>query len=84
MSQRYHTLLADIDNQRLWKPRLQLIRQGMDIENEFIKVLVEDDTFGLTNYVDHLCLIHKRIQTELERDKHENYMASTSYWAHRY
>ncbi|KAI8339059.1 hypothetical protein BC941DRAFT_350091 [Chlamydoabsidia padenii] len=84
ISQRYHDLLDGIENQRLWKPRLQLIRQGMDIENEFIKVLVEDDTFGLTNYVDHLCLIHKRIQTELERDKHENYMASTSYWAHRY
>jgi hypothetical protein len=28
-------------------------------------MLTEDKTHGLPSYVDHLCLVHKAIQTEL-------------------
>ncbi|CAO0790622.1 unnamed protein product [Mucor circinelloides] len=65
-------------------PRLQVIRHGMDLEVELSKVLVEDETFNQMSYVDYLCMIHKHIQTELEREKQDSVISSASYWAHRY
>ncbi|KAK4521396.1 Translation factor guf1 mitochondrial [Mucor velutinosus] len=65
-------------------PRLQVIRHGMDLEVELSKVLVEDETFNQMSYVDYLCMIHKQIQTELEREKQDTVISSASYWAHRY
>ncbi|CEP19247.1 hypothetical protein [Parasitella parasitica] len=65
-------------------PQLQVIRHGLDLEVELSKVLVEDETFGQMSYVDYLCMIHKQIQTELEREKQDSVISSASYWAHRY
>ncbi|KAI9308966.1 Sec23/Sec24 trunk domain-containing protein [Cunninghamella echinulata] len=84
ISARYNQLVDSLDNNRSSGAKLTIIRQGLDIENEFVKLLVEDETFNQMCYVDYLCLIHKRIQSELEREKHENFVSSTNYWAYRY
>ncbi|KAI8074501.1 Sec23/Sec24 trunk domain-containing protein [Gongronella butleri] len=83
-SERYQQLVAALDVRRPWQPQCAVIRQGIDLENEFIRVLGEDDTFGESNYVDYLCMIHKRIQAELEREKQDSFVTSASYWAYRY
>ncbi|KAI8368227.1 Sec23/Sec24 trunk domain-containing protein [Radiomyces spectabilis] len=38
---------------------------ALDDERPFTKELVEDEHFGLMSYVDYLCLVHKRIQSEV-------------------
>ncbi|GAA5809090.1 hypothetical protein MFLAVUS_002493 [Mucor flavus] len=65
-------------------PLLHVIRHGLDLEVELSKVLVEDETFNQMSYVDYLCMIHKQIQLELEREKHDVVISAASYWAYRY
>ncbi|OAD76143.1 hypothetical protein PHYBLDRAFT_123428 [Phycomyces blakesleeanus NRRL 1555(-)] len=66
------------------KARLYIIRQGLDSEQEFVKTMVEDETYGQMSYVDYLCLIHRQVLSELEKDKQEAIVSSASYWAYRY
>ncbi|KAI9496142.1 hypothetical protein BDB00DRAFT_810662 [Zychaea mexicana] len=79
MSRRLHQLLAG----HPMNP-VKIVRQGLDNVYEFGSSLVEDDTFNQMSYVDYLCMIHKQIQNEIERDKHDQLVSSASYWAYRY
>ncbi|KAI7863803.1 uncharacterized protein EV154DRAFT_534543 [Mucor mucedo] len=65
-------------------PQLNVIRHGLDLEVELSKVLVEDEIYNQSSYVDYLCMIHKQIQTELEREKNDVVLSAASYWAYRY
>lgn len=50
-------------------PQFNVIRHGLDLEIELSKVLIEDESFNQTSYVDYLCMIHKQIQTEVKKKK---------------
>lgn len=50
-------------------PQLNVIRHGLDLEVELSKVLVEDEIYNQSSYVDYLCMIHKQIQTEVSKHK---------------
>ncbi|KAI7857087.1 Sec23/Sec24 trunk domain-containing protein [Circinella umbellata] len=85
LSKRFHRLLSSKDNINInnYNP-LKLIRQGLDNAFEFNNALMEDETFNQMSYVDYLCMIHKQIQNEMERDKHDQMVSTASYWAYRY
>ncbi|KAG0169868.1 COPII coat Sec23p-Sfb3p heterodimer component [Apophysomyces sp. BC1021] len=65
-------------------PTITVVRQSLDPENELAQTLVEDETYGQMTYVDYLCLVHKQIQNNLEKEKRDTLMASASIWAQRY
>ncbi|KAI9263361.1 hypothetical protein BDA99DRAFT_65660 [Phascolomyces articulosus] len=82
MSQKLHQVLST-NSQSNMNP-LKIIRQGLDNGYEFGSALMEDETFNQMSYVDYLCMIHKQIQNEMERDKHDQLVSTASYWAYRY
>ncbi|KAI8360900.1 Sec23/Sec24 trunk domain-containing protein [Choanephora cucurbitarum] len=65
-------------------PSIHIIRHGIDLEVGLANTLIEDEILQQMSYVDYLCMIHKQIQLELEREKQDTAIASASYWAHRY
>ena len=72
LSQRLRALLHEIqeEKRRGAYVQLQIVRQddGTGMEGWFLGQLVEDKTGDLLDYVDYLCLVHKRVQTALQED----------------
>lgn len=83
-NQELRALYRKVTEKTSYLPQLNVIRHGLDLEVELSKVLIEDEVFNQMSYVDYLCMIHKQIQSELEREKHDNVISSASYWAYRY
>ncbi|KAI9477924.1 MAG: hypothetical protein EXX96DRAFT_568719 [Benjaminiella poitrasii] len=71
-----------IKQEAVYLPKLQVIQQGVD--GEVSSCLIEDDVSGQMSYVDYVCMIHKQIQLELEREKQDTIISAASYWTHRY
>lgn len=46
-------------------PKFQIIRQGLDLEIELAKVLVEDEVYSQMSYPDYLCELHRQIKLEV-------------------
>ncbi|KAI8966960.1 Sec23/Sec24 trunk domain-containing protein [Mycotypha africana] len=84
----YNALLRKLYQQSIsataYLPSFQIVRQGVDLEVSLAHVLVEDAIYQELSYVDYLCLLHKQIQLELEREKQQSAISAASYWAHRY
>ncbi|CEI85981.1 hypothetical protein RMCBS344292_00428 [Rhizopus microsporus] len=47
-------------------PKFQIIRQGLDLEIELAKVLVEDEVYSQMSYPDYLCELHRQIKLEVK------------------
>ena len=47
------------------RTHIHVVKQGSSIESQFLSLLVEDsNTHGLS-YVEHLCEVHRQIQTRM-------------------
>jgi|TARA_B110000091_G_C13794665_1_gene467299 hypothetical protein len=47
------------------RTHIHVVKQGSSIESHFLSLLVEDsNTHGLS-YVEHLCEVHRQIQTRM-------------------
>ncbi|KAI7862769.1 Sec23/Sec24 trunk domain-containing protein [Spinellus fusiger] len=47
--------------------RIFIIRQSVDPEYLFYQAMMEDASYGQLSYVDYLCMIHKYIQSEVNK-----------------
>lgn len=62
-------LIAHMQLQRTHALTLSIARQQLDVsELEFVTMLMEDKNNDAMSYVDYLCVIHRQIQNEVNKE----------------
>ncbi|OZJ02131.1 hypothetical protein BZG36_04584 [Bifiguratus adelaidae] len=84
-SQKIQAMVNYMQSARARSLSLQVVRQQIDpFELDFANMLVEDKNNENMSYVDYLCFIHRKIQSEISAQENAGIMQTASYWAHRY
>lgn len=67
-SEQVHQVIQELRRQRAHGMPFSIVRQQLDAsEVSFANLLVEDKNLENPSYIDYLCLVHRNIQTEVNR-----------------